>query len=212
MSDIAPAVPSVTGILPESAKDNCKEKPTRRIDSDRFCCDQASGAFGQKMAGLRVGTVGGEPTVRVARPGLGTGAVILGGGDCQRCLPCGANHVPRKSAANSGNSCRAFFLFLQGKYPTRVQTDLVSTERRSFCKLRGRRCRSVESSHTASHPRNTRAGASRVCNRRNALPAQRSSFRISSRPARPSSSIRSRTTRISSSACMSSPMEFDKST
>ena len=33
------------------------------------------------MAGLQVGTVGGEPTVRVARPGLGTGAVSLGGGD-----------------------------------------------------------------------------------------------------------------------------------
>jgi hypothetical protein len=33
------------------------------------------------MAGLQVGTVGGGPTVRVARPGLGTGAVSLGGGD-----------------------------------------------------------------------------------------------------------------------------------
>jgi hypothetical protein len=33
------------------------------------------------MAGLKVGTVGGGPTVRVARPGLGTGAVSLGGGD-----------------------------------------------------------------------------------------------------------------------------------
>jgi hypothetical protein len=33
------------------------------------------------MAGLRVGTVGGGPTVQVARPGLGTGAVSLGGGD-----------------------------------------------------------------------------------------------------------------------------------
>jgi hypothetical protein len=33
------------------------------------------------MAGLQVGTVGGGPTVRVARPGLGTGAASLGGGD-----------------------------------------------------------------------------------------------------------------------------------
>jgi len=33
------------------------------------------------MAELQVGTVGGEPTVQVARPGLGTGAVSLGGGD-----------------------------------------------------------------------------------------------------------------------------------
>jgi len=59
-----------TGILPESAKDNRKEL---RGGSPE-CAEQ-------KMAGLQVGTVGGEPTVQVTRPGLGTGAVSLGGGD-----------------------------------------------------------------------------------------------------------------------------------
>ena len=143
------------------------------------------------MAGLRVGTVGGEPTVRVARPGLGTGAVILGGGDCQRWLPSRANHVPTKSCANTSNYCRALFLFLQAKHFKQAQTDLLSTGRGTFCKLRGSAPRQLEYSHTASHPWDTRAGASRGCNRRNALPAQRSSFKISSRRARPSSSIRS---------------------
>ena len=60
-----------TGILPESAKDNRKE--IRPVETDL--------AKHKKMAGLQVGTVGGEPTVQVARPGLGTGAVSLGGGD-----------------------------------------------------------------------------------------------------------------------------------
>ena len=59
-----------TGILPESAKDNRKE-----IRGGSPECAE------RKMAGLQVGTVGGEPTVQVARPGLGTGAVSLGGGD-----------------------------------------------------------------------------------------------------------------------------------
>ena len=59
-----------TRILPESAKDNCKEIRGGSPDCSR-----------QKMAGLQVGTVGGEPTVQAARPGLGTGAVSLGGGD-----------------------------------------------------------------------------------------------------------------------------------
>ena len=59
-----------TGILPESAKDN--RKAIRGGSPE--CAEQ-------KMAGLQVGTVGGEPTVQVARPGLGTGAVSLGGGD-----------------------------------------------------------------------------------------------------------------------------------
>jgi hypothetical protein len=60
-------------ILPERAKDNCKENQTLVPQSPG-----AAGSFGQKMAGLRVGTVGGGPTVRVARPGLGTGAVVSG--------------------------------------------------------------------------------------------------------------------------------------
>src|ERR1700722_19820418 len=134
MSDIAPVVPSVTRILPESAKDNCKENQRRESTP----LNHASKSFGQKMAGLRVGTVGGEPTVRVARPGLGTGAVILGGGDCQRCLPSRANHVPTKSCANTSNCCRALFLFLQAKHFKQAQTDLLSTGRGTFCKLRGR--------------------------------------------------------------------------
>jgi hypothetical protein len=81
-SDMSPiAVPPTemrspaTGILPESAKDNRKE--IRLVETD---------SRNKKMAGLQVGTVGGEPTVQVARPGLGTGAVSLGGGDLSALL------------------------------------------------------------------------------------------------------------------------------
>src|SRR5260370_25867448 len=66
---------------------------------------------GQKMAGLRVGTVGGGPTVQVARPGLGTGAVSLGGGDLSALSEEGANCVPKKISYDASKFRETFFSF-----------------------------------------------------------------------------------------------------
>src|SRR5260370_12194797 len=63
------------------------------------------------MAGLRVGTVGGGPTVQVARPGLGTGAVSLGGGDLSAVGEERANCEPKKISYDASKFRKTFFSF-----------------------------------------------------------------------------------------------------
>src|SRR5260370_13519696 len=80
-----------TRICPPSPSSNENAPPRRPVSyqkARKITAKQFEPKFtpakrgaGQKMAGLRVGTVGGGPTVQVARPGLGTGAASLGGGD-----------------------------------------------------------------------------------------------------------------------------------
>ena len=120
--------------------------------------------------------------------------------------------MPTKSCANSSNYCRALFLFLQAKHSKQAQTDLLSTRRSKFCKLRGSALR-----HRNLRTPRSILGIPAQVHQGDAIPAMH--FLRSDRfqkfrrgPARPSSSIRRRATRTSSCAFTSSRLEVDKST
>ena len=88
------------------------------------------------MAGLRVGTVGGGPTVQVARPGLGTGAVSLGGGDLSAQLKTQQAACLSKFHINSSKFRESFFSFCK-----RLASDAWKSapfrEDTVICKMRG---------------------------------------------------------------------------
>jgi hypothetical protein len=89
------------------------------------------------MAGLQVGTAGGEPTVQVARPGLGDRRCSLGGGDCQRKLSSEQAPCLTRIRANSVDGRPHEFSICNPRIVGRPDLGHSPAKRKGFCKLRG---------------------------------------------------------------------------